>query len=87
MSPKSIDVLTNEISHVKASLDEFKEDTAARFDKFERLLSSHMEREEAQSKEDANDMKNLIAGLEGKYAAKWAEKIIVGGVVMILVSF
>jgi DNA-binding protein YbaB len=50
------------------------------FAEMKEMLAKHMEREEEQ-------MEKLLTKLDEKFASKWVERIVAGGVVMILVSF
>lgn len=48
------------------------------FAEMKEMLAKHMEREEEQ-------LAKLIDKLDQKFASKWVEKIVAGGIVMILV--
>lgn len=57
-------------------LDHLKGD----FKELKEILLKHMEHEEAQ-------MTALIDRLENRFSAKWVEKLVAGGIVMLLVAF
>lgn len=82
--------MKNEIQNCYLRVDELWTDTALltqsfnsmekAFAEMKEMLAKHMEREEEQ-------LAKLIDKLDQKFASKWVEKIVAGGIVMILVWF